>query len=66
MIKLTKRAVKKNTIRARSNRPTKVVADISGNRKINSISYSKKKIQISRNWIGTRIGFCVVGRNPHS
>ena len=44
----------------------KVVIDVSGNKNINSISYKRKKIQINKNWIGTRIGFCVIGRNPHS
>jgi len=37
-----------------------------GNKKTNSISYSKKKTQINKNCIGKRIGFWVCGLKPHS
>ena len=57
---------KKKVIREKSNSPKKDVAETRGNRKTNSISYRRKKIQISKNWMGTRIGFCDVGRKPHS
>ena len=43
--------------KATSYKPKKVDAETSGKRKTNSISYSKKNMQISRNWIGTRTGF---------
>lgn len=50
----------------KSYKPQYVIPDTNGNKKINSISYSKKNTQINKNWIGKRIGFCVVGRKPHS
>jgi hypothetical protein len=49
-----------------SYKPAKVIPDTYGNKKINSISYNKKKTQISKNCIGRRIVFCFVGLNPHS
>ena len=57
---------KKKINKLKSYNPMKVVTDVSGNKKINSMSYKRKKIQISKNWTGTRMGFCVIGRNPHS
>ena len=57
---------KKKTSKLKSYQPTKVVTDVKGNKNTSSMSYSRKKIQISRNCIGTLTGFWVVGRNPHS
>ena len=44
----------------------KDIVDTNGNKKTSSISYSKKKTQISKKGIGNRIGFWVVGLKPHS
>ena len=57
MIKLTNRMKKKNSNNNRSVNPKKLTVDTSGNKKINSISYNKKKIQINKKGIGKRIGF---------
>ena len=65
-IKLIRSITKKNEIKAKSKSPRNVRAETRGNRKTSSISYSKKKIQINKNWIGTLIGFWVVGLKPHS
>ena len=65
-IRLKKNKEKKSIIKSRSYNPKKVIPDTKGNIKISSISYNKKKTQISKNWIGKRIGFWVIGLNPHS
>jgi len=57
---------KKNINKRKSYRPAKVTPDAYGNKKTNSISYSKKKTQINKNWIGNLTGFCVWGLKPHS
>lgn len=57
----------KNKINSKkSYRPMKVIVETYGKRKTSSISYKRKNTQIRINWIGSRITFCVVGRNPHS
>jgi hypothetical protein len=35
-------------------------------RKLIQYHITKKKTQINKNWIGSRIGFCVCGLKPHS
>ena len=62
---MNKRVKKKNS-KLRSYNPVNVMTEVNGNRNTNSMSYNKKKIQINKNWIGIRTGFCVIGRNPHS
>lgn len=66
IIKLTNKIVKKKNSNNTSTKPLKVIVDTNGNKKISSMSYNKKKIHINRNGIGSRIGFWVVGRKPHS
>jgi len=57
---------KKNNNNTVSYKPIYSSVDTNGNKYINSISYNKKNIQISKNGIGKHMGFCVTGLNPHS
>ena len=50
----------------KSSNPKNETVETNGNRNMSSISYSRKKIQISKKGIGNLIGFWVVGLNPHS
>jgi len=57
----------KNKINSKvSYNPKKVIPDTNGNKKTNSISYSRKNTQIIKNWIETLMGFWVWGLKPHS
>ena len=66
MTRLAKSTEKKKISNIKSYKPRKVEAETRGNKNTSSISYKRKNIHISKNCIGTRIGFCEVGRNPHS